>query len=126
MKAFLFALLLLPVVVFGQSTKEAVYFCLDHPGRTLYFSKGKAVVKKGLDKKEFYQYGFMKWKGWINKNWATLQYDFRFLPAAASKQTAPSFDSLFTACRAKGYALKNIPMPYPMKPYTGYKKNGTN
>lgn len=122
MKALLFTLLLLPVIGLGQSTKEAVYFCLDHPGKTLYISRGKAVVKKGLDKTEFYQYGFMKWKGWINKSWASLEYDLRFLPAAACK---PLFDSLFTAYRAKGYAVKNVPMPYPMRPYPGYKKDGT-
>lgn len=123
MKTLLLALLLLPLLVFGQSTKEAVYFCLDHPGKTMYISKGKAVVKKGLDKTEFYHYGFMKWKGWINKSWEGMDYDLRFLPPAASK---PLFDSLLTSYRAKGYAVKKVPMPYPMRPYPGYKKDGTN
>ncbi|RYZ55368.1 MAG: hypothetical protein EOO14_13330 [Chitinophagaceae bacterium] len=126
MKTFLLSLLLLPLIGFGQTQKEAVFYCIDHPAKTLYYSQGKAVVKKGLDQKDFYLYGFLKWKGWINRSWASLDYDLRFVPTAAGKRIHPSLDSLLASYRVAGYTLKNVPMPYPMKPFAGYKKDGTN
>jgi len=126
MKTFLFGLLFLPALVLGQSQKNALFFCIDHSGKTLHYSTGKAVVKKDLDQKEFYQYGFLKWKGWINKSWESLEYDLQFLPASSNLQTTTYIDPLLRKYRAKGYTIEKVPMPYPMRPFAGYKKDGTN
>ncbi len=126
MKALFLTLLFFPLFVAGQVKKEVVFYCIDHPAKTFYYSKGKAVVKKGLEGKDYYQYGFLKWKGWINRSWATLDYDLRFVTPAAGKRIHASLDSLLANYRVAGYTLENVPMPYPMKPFTGYKKDGTN
>ncbi|HEV7331906.1 MAG TPA: hypothetical protein VGN63_12775 [Flavisolibacter sp.] len=125
MKSLLFSLLFLPLPGWSQVTKEAVFYCIDHAGKTLHYSTGKAVVKKDLHDREFYQYGFLKWKGWINKSWQTLAYDFRFLPAPSGKKST-AIDSLISRYRTNGYTIERVPMPYPMKPFAGYKKDGTN
>jgi len=128
MKTLLFILGLFSFnILFGQTKKPAVYYCIDHPGKTVFFNSGQAVVKQGLQKAEYYQYGFMKWKGWINKSWEGLEYDVRFLPAAnAKKKGVQITDSLTRHFSQKGYAIQQVPMPYPMKPFSGYRKDGKN
>ena len=106
---------------------KALFYCIDHPGKTIYYSTGDAVIKKGLEKSEYYQYGFMKWKGWINKSWQGLEYDLKLYPSTGFSSTAKRVsDSLTVLYRAKGYEVTKVPMAYPMKPYNNYKKDGTN
>lgn len=118
--------LTLPATMGAQEERQqAFYYCADHPNKVFYFSTGKAVAKKNLKNSEFYQYGFMKRMGWINRSWEGLEYEIRFLPnkSQLAKQLA---DSLRQSYAAKGYEVKEVSMPYPMKPYLGYKKDGTN
>ena len=90
--ALLFFLITLTVSAGAQEERQqAFYFCADHPNKVFYYSMGRAVVKKNLKNSEFYQYGFMKRMGWINRSWEGLEYDIRFYPnnrEAAKQQSA--------------------------------------
>lgn len=108
-----------------QTTGKGFFYCIDHSNKKIYYKTGDVTIKKGLQKDEYYQYGFMKQKGWIDKTWEGLEYKLQLYPkkdfAKRSKQSA---DSLFNIYRAKDYRIEEVPMPYPMKPYQGYKKDG--
>ncbi len=112
--------------VFAQTEKQAWFYCIDHSGKTVYYSSGKAVVKKGLTKTDNYQYGFMKWNGWINKSWQDLEYNIVFINKTNQQTVTSQRSKLVADYWLKKYELKNVPMPYPMQPFAGYKKDGTN
>ncbi|MET0466412.1 MAG: hypothetical protein ABW007_24860 [Chitinophagaceae bacterium] len=121
---------LLPILICAQlqqTTGKGFYYCIDHKEKKVYYSNGDVTIKKGLQKDEFYQYGFMKQKGWINRSWDGLEYKLILYPKAVFlKSSQQSADSLFNIFRGKGYTKEQVPMPYPMKPFTNYKKDGTN
>lgn len=112
--------------VLAQDTKPAFFYCADHVNKVLYYSTGKAVVKKGLQHKDNYQYGFMKQMGWINRNWAELTYNIQFYSSRPTNNMHKQADSLKISFRLQDYIIREVSMPYPMKPYATYKKDGTN
>jgi hypothetical protein len=127
MKYFSILLPLLICLQLQQTTAKAFYYCIDHKEKKVYYSNGDVTIKKGLQKDEYYQYGFMKQKGWINRSWEGLEYKLILYPKTAfAKSSKQSADSLFSVTRAKGYTAEKVPMPYPMKPFSSYKKDGTN
>lgn len=126
MKLTLFTSILFFVVTITDKSSKGFFYCIDHPGKAVYYSTGDVIIKKGLEKDEYYQYGFMKWNGWINKSWDGLEYNLRLFPSVGfSKAGKAASDSLTTVYRARGYQLKVIPMPYPMKPFNNYRKDGS-
>ena len=110
----------------AQTEKLAWYYCIDHPAKTIYHAYGKAIVKAGLNKIDYYQYGFMKQQGWINKSWNDLTYHIFFITAENKSIVISDKNKLLREYRNKNYQLKEVPMPYPMIPYDSYKKDGTN
>jgi hypothetical protein len=127
MRVTLFTSIIFFIATFTGKPPKGFFYCIDHPGKMVYYSTGDVVIKKGLEKNEYYQYGFMKWNGWINKSWEGLEYDLRFFPAGGFDKAGKSAsDSLTMAYRARGYQVKVVPMPYPMKPFRNYKKDGSN
>jgi len=122
----LFAIIIAGSTVLAQDTRQAFYYCADHVNKVLYYRTGKAVVKKGLQDKDNYQYGFMKQMGWINRNWAELSYNIQFYSPRSTGAMNRQADSLKHSFRIKDYVIREVQMPYPMKPFVGYKKDGTN
>lgn len=119
-------LLMIHLSVQAQQTKSAVFYCIDYTDSTIYYSTGKAVVKKGLESSLHYQYGFMKWKGWISKSWTNLVYEISFHKKQINPKEFLQQNKIISPLVNNGYHIKEIPMPYPMKPYQGYKFDGTN
>jgi hypothetical protein len=129
MKAVLTLTLSLTVLAISssaQTEQQAFYYCVDHPNKVLYHSTGKAVVKKNLKDNDYYQYGFMKRMGWINRSWEGLEYDISFSKQKGSTDLTAQYNELKQLYRSKGYQIRDVDMPYPMKPFEGYRKDGKN
>lgn len=127
MRLTLFTGILFLIGTFTNQSSKGFFYCIDHRGKSVYYSTGEVVIKKGLQQDEYYQYGFMKWNGWIDKSREGLEYDLRLFPTAGFDKAGKSAsDSLASIYRARGYHIKAIPMPYPMKPYKNYRKDGRN
>ena len=128
LKSFLLFVLFTSWVVnsSAQIQKKAWYYCIDHLAKTFYYADGNATLKPGLKEKDFYQYGFMKQKGWINKSWQDLEYNIVFIDAKNKSAVLRDKNKLIETYKAKGYQFHTVPMPYPMVPYTNYRKDGTN
>jgi hypothetical protein len=124
--ALIFVFVALPITAIAQTEQQAFFYCLDHPNKVLYRSTGKAVVKTKLEDNEYYQYGFMKRMGWINRDWEGLEYGINFSKQKGSVDLTKQFDSLKQLYRLKGYQIRDVPMPYAMKPFEGYRKDGKN